>query len=134
MTRLFVPLMLAVLLLPGCKRHESPKTEGLLEVSEIVAPAVATAGEYFQVEIVGTKPDPAWIWTRNEVATESGTVILTIHGARNPETMAAQVLTEYRAPQRIRKLKPGPLTIVARGKNGEIRRVVTVATASPIPR
>lgn len=131
MTRLLLPLMMAILLLPGCKRHEPPKTEGLLYVSEIVAPPVATAGEYFQVEIVGTKPDPAWTWTHNEIATESGTVILTIHGARNPETMAAQVLTEYRAPQRIRKLKPGRLTIVARGQNGEIRRVVTVATASP---
>lgn len=133
MNRLLLPLLIGALLLPGCKRHEPPKTEGLLYVSEIVAPPVATAGEFFQVEIVGTKPDPAWTWTRNEIATASGTVILTIHGARNPETVAAQVLTEYRAPQRIRKLKAGPLTIVAKGRNGEIRKTIQVASPSHQP-
>lgn len=133
MNRHLLPILIAGLLLPGCKRHEPPKTEGLLYVSEIVAPPVATAGEFFSVEIVGTKPDPAWAWAYNEVATESGTVILTIHGVRNPQTVAAQVLTEYRAPQRIRKLKPGALTIVAKGRNGAISRTIEVATPSRGP-
>lgn len=133
MNRLLLPALIGILLLPGCKRHEPPKTEGLLYVSEIVAPPIATAGEYFQVEIVGTKPDPAWTWIRNEVATQSGTVILSVYGQRNPETVAAQVLTEYRAPQRIRKLTPGTLTIIAKGRNGEIQRTITVASASARP-
>lgn len=133
MNRLLLPILTAALLVTGCKRHEPPKTEDLLYVSEIVAPPVATAGEYFQVEIVGNKPDPAWVWSRNEIATRSGVVILSVYGVRNPDTVAAQVLTEYRAPQRIRKLKPGSLTIVAKGKNGEITRTVQVASPTATP-
>lgn len=133
MNRLLLSMLIGALLVSGCKRHDTTKTEDLLYVSEIVGPAVATAGEYFQVEIVGTKPDPAWIWTRNEVATQSGTVILSIYGARNPDTVAAQVLSEYRAPQRIRKLKPGTLTVIARGKNGVVKRTIQVASPSAKP-
>lgn len=110
----------------GCRRHEPTQGEALLDVSAIQAPKEATAGEFFTLQVVGPKSDPAWRWSRTDVATRPNEVILTIHGARDPKQLAAQVITPYRAPQRLRKLTPGSLTIVAVGRNGRVTTTVRV--------
>lgn len=110
----------------GCRRHAPSNGQTLLDVSAIEAPKEATAGEFFTLQVVGTKPDPAWRYRGTDVATRPNEVTFTIRGARDPKQLSAQVITPYRAPQRIRKLTPGRLTIVAVGRNGRFTTTVRV--------
>lgn len=116
-------LLLSVLLLAGCSR--GAKVD-LLYVDSINAPQTVKAHKPIPVKIRGEFPDPAWKWERNEIVKGDRSITVSVYGKRDPKKIAVQMLVPFELQLNLDGTTPGPLTIIAQGRNSSASTKVDV--------
>lgn len=115
--------LLSVLLLAGCSR--GAKVD-LLYVDSVSAPDQVKARAGIPVKIRGEFPDPAWKWERNDIVRKDRQVTVSVYGKREPKKIAAQVLIPFELQLTLDGETPGPLTIIALGRNSSASTKINI--------